>query len=389
MLVDSDTEITNSRLSRNYYEIEKYEWYISTDSCSFTVDAKTSELTSYNLYSYSDDEIENPLSKEQLTKKAKDFIQKTSSDTYRNIDLTKDGSFNNKRTYFNFPRVENGFEVLNNNVNITIGNDGTILSYSKDWDDTLKFQPINNTIKDDELFEAFNKHLNYDFMYSKVVKNSKDNDMDEDLRISSVSSYSKDSKDDVLVVYAPSSGLRNLYIDPYKGVRLANDGTPYKENVKDSGYSDISGHEYEDIINKVLENGYFIDDADFKPDEEITQLRFLRFLLSNKYSYLSDQDEFYKRCVSLDLLKKSEINPEKIMTKYDCAEIFAKLLVDSNILEKNEIFVKPFDDVDNSKTAVSAVVTALGIIEGDNDLFNGNKNITNAETAAMIYNMIG
>ncbi|MGN1318730.1 MAG: S-layer homology domain-containing protein [Lachnospirales bacterium] len=129
-------------------------------------------------------------------------------------------------------------------------------------------------------------------------------------------------------------------------------------------YSDVKGMWYENIANTLISYGYKFDENKFEGSKNVT---------------VADVNEFLNR----DL----EENEEQEITKYDMAKILVEKM-DYEDLAECDIFKIPFNDVNDENIGYVAICKALGIAKGENGVFNGDKVITRAEMASMVYNYI-
>lgn len=159
----------------------------------------------------------------------------------------------------------------------------------------------------------------------------------------------------------------------YYGARLSDTFT---------SYTDVEGKWYEDIANTLINYNYKFNNSKFEGDKAVTGEDVIQFFAG------SDADNY--RLIASDYsnkFKKYADNPEKEVTKYDIAEIIVDRLNLTELAQKAE-FVKPFDDVSQENIPNVAICKAFGIAKGNNGMFEGDKTITRAEMASMVYNYI-
>jgi hypothetical protein len=139
----------------------------------------------------------------------------------------------------------------------------------------------------------------------------------------------------------------------------------------------------------LVQNGYYLAGDQFHPDQKITQLSFFRYLYSNQYNGVSD-DDFYNALESMDILKKTEAAPASILTRQDAAKFMVRYLGLEKAAEHPAIFKSVFkDNIAASYQGYAALVNGLNIMKGDlNGRFNGTQQMTNGQAAVAIYQLL-
>ena len=172
------------------------------------------------------------------------------------------------------------------------------------------------------------------------------------------------------------------------GVRIGYDGKKYKENNLPT-YTDITGHAYENVIKELSNNGYYLEGDKFNPDSYITQANFFKYLYTPDMSYY-DEDELYEMLIGNKIIKSEEKSPDHILTNGEVAKYVVRYLNYEPIAKNSQIFVNPFkDNVSNDYKGYAAICYGLDIIKGDsNGNFNEKGNMTNGQTAQVIYNLL-
>ena len=367
-----DMKLTNVSLSKNYMEPEKYMWEIGFDGAYGVVNAETGELTSFYFYNDNSTTGSASLSEAKAKEKAESFMKKIASDkfaqsrfyespgyvVYRMSDTVTDYSFN-------YYRQENGIDFVDNGFTVIVNKDsGLITHYDCNWYDDVIFPAVDKVISEDEAFDALNDEGQLGLMYNKV------------------------NKGETALVYDFTNIAGGYLIDPFSGGKLGWDGKPYRETAVPE-YADIKGHWAEATIKKLLENGYYLEGEKFNPNQKITQLGFLRYLYSPIQNYY-DEDEFYKMLVRDKIINENEKAPSAVLTRQDAAKFTVRYLGQGKAAEHSEIFVNPYKDtITASYKGYAAICYGMGIMQGDkNGRFNGTNQVTNAEAATIIYNVL-
>lgn len=226
-------------------------------------------------------------------------------------------------------------------------------------------------------------------------------DYDKDLNVNSISYSYNDNEhikyigsltnDDIWNIILNNNSMEPVYLSDgalvYNFEKLftidANTGEYLDYNGREpqaedfNKYTDVEGVWYEDIANTLISYGYRFAEDKFMGDKAVTGADIIQF-------FKNEGIEIYRANNYDDIFKEYADNPDKEITKYEMADIIVKYIGYEEIAQKAE-FVKPFEDVDNENTGNVAVCKALGIAKGDNNRFNGDKIITRAEMAAMVY----
>ena len=366
--ITSNEKITDSSLRKNSIN-NNYIWEIMFNNAYGNVDAKSGELLSF--YSYSNDQNENKNVSESDAKNiAENFLKKVALDKFNQTKYSESSAIslndNNDFYSFKYTRQVNGIDFVNNSLSIQVNKrNGKITEYNNTWYDNASFPDINNIISKGSAFDKINYWGKFALEYSLI------------------------SEGKAALVYNFTNLDGSCLINPIDGTRLGYNGKPYNDNNIIPKYSDIKGHASENIINALLDNGYYIKGNQFNPDNNITQINFLKYLYSPVQNYYND-DELYNMAINNGVLEKDEKSPESPISTQDAAKFIVRYLKYDKIAEHSEIFNNPFKDtISEEYKGYASICFGLGIIKGDdNGNFNGTKNITNADASQIIYNLL-
>lgn len=372
--ITSGMKMLSASLSKNYIEQDKYLWEIGFDGAYGVVNAKTGELTSFYIYNNDSSKGNVGISEVKAKEKAEAFMKKLASEKFeqsrfyespqnRLYKVISDDSITEYS--FNYYRQINGIDFVGNGFTVIVNKaSGMITHYDCSWYEGITFPSIDNVISEEKAYDAFNTTGKMDLMFKKV----------------------KDGE--IALVYDFTYNAGNYLIDPANGAKLGWDGKPYKDASLPE-YTDIKGHWAEANINKLLENGYYLQGEKFNPNQKINQLSFLRYLYSPIQMYYDDE-EFYKLLGNDKIVKDSEKAPAAILSRQDAAKFVVRFLGQGKTAEHPEIFINPFKDrVTDSYKGYAAICYGLKIMQGDKKgRFNGVNQVTNAEAAMIIYNTL-
>ena len=370
--ITSNMKVLSASLSKNTIEKDKYLWEIGFDGAYGVVNAKTSELVSFYIYSADSTKGTAGLTEEKAKIKAENFMKQTAPEKFQQSRFYENAGYNmyvNKADVtdysFNYYRQVNGIDFVDNGFTVIVNKaSGMITQYDCRWYDGVTFPSIDKVIPEETAFDAINKTGELGLMYKKV------------------------NEGEAALVYDFANSVGDFLIDPINGTKLGLDGTPYKETSMPV-YTDIKGHWAELTIEKLLDNGYYLEGEKFNPNQKINQLSFLRYLYSPIQAYYSDE-EFYKMLVSDKVIKDDEKAPTATLTRQDAAKFVVRYLGQGKTAEHYEIFINPFKDkVSDTYKGYAAICYGLKVMQGDkNGRFNGINQVTNAEAAAIIYNAL-
>jgi len=370
-IITSDMKVKDISLNKNYINNE-YVWNISFENAYGEVDAQSGEVISLHCYNY-DNTVNKNMSKLEAQNIAEDFLKKVTpnkfaqtkyedvQNTVLKITTVEEGNI----SYFNFIRKVNGIEFLSNGLNVEVDKTkGKVVGFNNNWYENVTFPDVSQAMSKEDAFKKIKELTSFGLQYAML------------------------NKDKVGLVYNFKNANQNYIIDPMTGTRLDYTGQAYKDN-KLPEYIDISGHWCEKTIKVLLENGYYIDGEKFNPDINITQINFFKYIYSPMRNNYTD-DEFYDMLVQNGVIKKEEKSPSSFVSNQDAAKFIIRYLGYAKVASHPEIFNNPFkDNIEEKYKGYEAMCYGLGIIKGDsNGNFNGTHNISNAEAAVMVYNLI-
>jgi len=370
-VISSDKKVKEATLNKNYIN-DQYVWNISFDNAYGEVDANSGEVIALHCYDY-DNITGSAVSKAEAKNIGENFLKKIAPNKFAQtkyketenrifkISIIEEGNI----LSFNFVRQVNGIEFGSNSLHVQVDKTkGKVVGYNNIWYDNITFPDVNQAMTKEGAFNKFKELKTFGMQYVMIDK----------LKIG--------------LVYNFKNSEENYILDPVSGKRLDYMGQVYKEN-KLPEYTDISGHWSEKIVKELLENGYYIEGERFMPDMNIGQIEFLKYLYSPMKNNYTD-DEFYNMLIQNGIVKKEEKSPGSLVSNKEAAKFIIRYLGHEQVATHPEIFTNPFkDNVEEKDRGYAAMCYALNIFKGDrNGNFNGDHNISNAEAAMIIYNLI-
>ncbi|MCL2095947.1 MAG: S-layer homology domain-containing protein [Oscillospiraceae bacterium] len=281
--------------------------------------------------------------------------------------------------YFYWVRTANGLNFGDNSIVFMLDNEtGKITNYGLTWYQDAKFPAVDNIVSEKAALEEIADFGGYNIYYAS-------NGRTED-----------DSKVNVSLIYRFDN---TTMVDPFTGKAI---GWDFKEPViyeySIPNYQDLEDHWVEETVKILSDNGIYVREwggENFNPDKEITRGEFYSYLefYRNFYWYTGlESSVFVRSDAYINTMYDPIEDADKIITKQEAIKIVCDMVGYGKIAEYPEIFVYPFGDEDGCDEEYRghiAILKALGIIEGDgNGNFNAKKEMTRAESAVIVYNII-
>lgn len=155
-------------------------------------------------------------------------------------------------------------------------------------------------------------------------------------------------------------------------------------------------------------------DGKLEPDKEVTRGEMAQILtrLTNRYEfrnlgmfYEDQEDQTYQftdvdmkntyypaiqKAIQYRIIAKEgkTFNPDRAITRIEAAEMLARLLGYGSLLEKTDIFVTPYTDLQKKQVPAVALVNAQGILPGKSPTaYSPNDSLTRAEVAQLVQTL--
>ncbi|AFS77644.1 S-layer-like domain-containing protein [Gottschalkia acidurici 9a] len=356
---------------------DKYFWDINVmkyegrngSGTTVTIDAKTGQIISFSdPGAWGDDKKgEVKYKKEELLKKAEDFIQKNNPEKYKEVEYVESIDIldeYNKTYQFEFIKKLNDIKVENSGFRVGISAiTGNIVDYDYNWDD-LELPLVENIIDKDKAKEIL-------FNGNKLELQYQSENQDE-----SSAKLVYDFKDKHLVVDAKTGEI----IDYKKELG---------EKLDKKDYKDIENSFAKDQINKLQEYIVLFEGEDFKPKSEIIQKDFLSLLAQVK-GLSHDEEYLYESLIIENVIKNEEKNPEGKVTREEAIKYIVRAFGQEQSGNLGDIYKMDYNDADqideNLKGHV-AIAKGLGVISGEGN-FRPKDNLRRDEAAVLIYNIL-
>ena len=345
-------EMLNANLSKDLVDVDKYIWNIEYDNGYASINAKTKQLIHFMTYNF--DEIDEKDSYDGISQEKKDkayeYIKKVAPDKVNNIKLIEE---NSNYWGLNYVRQINGFNFLENAIDITFDKDGNIESYACFWYDSIEFPKENNIMNKNDILGKIRNIAGFDLNYEICKRNT---------------------ESDVVLAYSFNDFYKLApYFDAVNGKELNYNGSEYirKFNIPDE-YPDVKGHWCEKYVNMLLNNGIYVERELFLPDEKITKGEFF--------------EVYGSRYGTFDVDFKDFKDNNGFITRKEMCNVITNIFNYTKLTDK-DIFKNPFKDIDESFDGFGnmAIANALGIITADNEgKIYPDRFVTNAEVSKII-----
>lgn len=271
----------------------------------------------------------------------------------------------------NYVRYVNGIPYRQDCIDADVSElTGEIRSYHISYSN-IEFPAVDNVISENEALSNLFLQVDYNLCYAKMNNNDTD----------------------AKLIYMLEENMP-LIIDAFSGKLLNYSNEDYKTDIFE-GYTDISGHYAENIINTLAKFGIRFDGKECKPNEAINQKDYIALLVSafksRKPIILSsnkDYDNEYFTARRENIIMPEEENPDEIITRELAVKYMIRAMELEEIASIPDIYICPFNDVVNLKGHI-AILNGLKIINGDGiGNFNPYNTLTRADAMIMIYNYL-
>jgi len=161
-------------------------------------------------------------------------------------------------------------------------------------------------------------------------------------------------------------------------------------------YSDISGHWVEEPALKLADANIGLSGGKLEPEKDITVGEFFELMFIDGIIYTDDLDwEYYEvdslidRFKSLDLLT-ADVTEDSSLTREDAFKLMVTRLGYGDVA-KLDIYKVDYADshlLSDGKVGYAAILSGMGVISGDGSYLYPDKNLTRAETIAIVYKFL-
>ncbi len=347
-----------------YIEVGKYDVY-----GSFTYNAETGELQSFYCWAEDDksgmdekeaastaDAMLDKIVGKKIAQKFGDFEVSYKNTTYNKYDSKTGKGIGTPRITsitFDANRVENGIDCRNENVYLTLSNNGYITSYNINYHPEIEYPKPEKIISVNKAFKKYFDQVELALKYRCAYKT-------DEKKVVTALVYSTDQQ---------------LMIDAFTGKRTNYNGTEITEAEKVGDYTDLENSKYKKYAEKLKKYGITLMDKDGKlnENETITAEEFCSLISCIGFYY---SDDSIKSDAKLDRRSVAYI---LVTSKYG-----------KDIASLKNIFKSKFSDVKDTNKYVGYIMIAdaTGLITGKGNKFDPKGAFTRGDALMFVYNQL-
>jgi len=346
------------------------------------VDATTGRIYSFGQYSGDINYGKGNLTEEQATALAQEFINKIEPKLSQQVK-PKQSEPGNVRPLaednlpvqwtIQFTRQVNGVPFPNDGMRVTVsGVNKKITSYDLTWTEQ-SFPSVNKAMGATKANEKFLALAPMTLCYTPITT-------------SGVTSEFK-------LVYKPVTKDRQsefAMIDAISGEALNSAGDPLTKKPMPLVFTDVSGHFAEKEIQSIGQAGLMNEyGSQFKPDQTITNIVFLRALMGAIDGVWSitdrEDDKLISDCVARGWLKE-EVDPKAALTRQLMTETMIRSMGLDKAARYGGLFKNPFPEdqsIDEAKLGYIALAHGMNLLHVDKE-FKAGEEVTRGEAAYAI-----
>lgn len=302
--------------------------------------------------------------------------------------------------HFRFHRLVNGIQVAGQGVSVTVNaKTGEITRYFINWDQRTYPAPPQNLMNENEALDKLFEDIKIQLSYMKP-----------DQRYWLEEEQQQRDNNQVFLVYRLVDSRpdhERVFLDAETGEwRSMETGDIVRGNEVPE---DIVGHWAEKELQLMYQyNAFEMEDGHIYPDRNMKRgeiIKMLMLAMNRGHFYYSGTEEAAFKDVSADSAyfsyvqaavqqnildsETDELRPEEEIDREELAELITRALGYGKLAETDEIFRLSFDDADRIEAKGHvAIVSGLGIMNGNGVQFMPDKKVTRAEAAVAFYRFL-
>ena len=357
---------------------------------NLTLDAKTGVLESMGGYDPYD-ESKAKVNAQDAQKKAEAFLTKLWPEQFAKTELysSTEVETRSQAHWFTFDQKVNGYFFPDNSIVVRISaDDGSVMGFSKSFDDQVVFDDAEGLITEAQAVDAWAASYPVELSYLAVPV--------------ALDLMGPEAKPLIIAGYSYYNALKPGYslgeqdawyrgVDAKTGELVKSDYTYTAPTVT---YDDIEGHWAQTALSELAQYnvGWFGGKAD--PDGALTQAHYLALLASaDGYSLdLSEEgavDQLYSYAIQRGLLTAEERDEEAVLIRGEAIRLLLDSLGYKHVANLPGIFRCDFADADvipAEYMGYAALAQGLDIVHGGEGLeFAASHFATRAEAAMMLW----
>ncbi|MFJ7891200.1 YcdB/YcdC domain-containing protein [Lysinibacillus xylanilyticus] len=353
---------------------------------SFEVNKATGEITDYwdirRDFLETDDKVK-PISKDAALAKAIDYLKEWAPSYIHNYSKPiEDTAYDKygKQYYFSFPRIVNGIAVVGDEISVGISADGKLSALHVNNRKIDNWPSVNKAIPADKAKATISEGLklelqyakqdgednhHYDLVYSPVYNGSLFNNIDA--TTGEWLQKVDDSKEKPAITH-PTAGGELTYL-------LRQNVLEVKDPAHFNADTAVTKGEALKILVKSLSYGY-----DFGPNGRDND--------TQSFNNIDKKHPLYKvveQAVRMGILQPAnQFAVDTTLTRQELAEWLVRVLNLESVAKHSDIYKLNFTDassIDKAYAGYVALVSAMGLIDGQQNKFNATEKVTYADLA--------
>ena len=369
ILFPENVKMGSNNLSRNDEEKYIYNVYYNSNDKSYynyaslSAEAQNGVLKSW-YRSGKDEDRKNITLSENQKKAAKNkittFLNAAVPEEIKSSELERSEENNGYVNEYYYREV-NGVKHINNGISISFdAKNSFVTNFSINFTDAV-FESPEKAIERDKAYENL-------LAYSPVEK----------LYVKSGGKY----------IVCATLKKKGITLDALTGE--IESMHKQQENASFS-YDDIKGHWVEEAAEKLSEIQIGFDGGKLKADTAVTQEDFFRIVASGiygKYYHTISQDELYKALVREKIITENEKNPESSISREDAFVYIIRMAALEKVAKLENIYKVNYADgnmLSEGRIGYCAILSGLGVINGNGGYIRPKDSLTRAETIMMLY----
>ena len=355
-----------------------------------TVDAKTGQLLSMsgsNPFQVRQDGVRF-LSAQAAQEKAEAFLTLLWGDQFARTEVynAPDPETDATLWAFTFAQKVNGYFFPGNSISVRVdAADGSIMGFSKNFDDDVTFDSAQGLISEEAAIDAWCQSYPVELGYMEIPVAL---DMSAEFELLRNAGYHYYN------TLKPGYALGEREYR-YTGVD-AKTGQLAKTEYHDPAqmiYDDLEGHWAQEILTELARYRVGWWGGKAEPDKALTQLDYIKLLASaDGYLYdpeTEDVESLYNYAIRRGILTKESRQDDKVLTRAEMVEMLLNSLGYGPVARLSGIFRCDFADADlipEAQLGYAALAQGLGIVSGDSlGSYAPQRPAVRSEAAVMLW----
>ena len=334
-----------------------------------TVDAKTGALISMSGYDPYREGVKPAVDLEAAQKKGAAFLAKLWGDQFAKTEVysAPDKDADTMVWGFTYAQKVNGYFFPANSISVRVNAaDGSIMGFSKGFDDDVTFDSAEGLISEEAALTAWAESFSVELGYLEIPVALNMEEQFELLRNAGYHYYNALKPGYAL-------GDRDAW---YTGVdaKTGELVSPKQPESDQMTYDDLEGHWAQAIFNELAQYQVGWRGGKAQPDLSLTQKDFIILLASADGYYYHPETEdvefLYHYAIDRGILTKEERQDDKVLTRAEMVKLLLNSLGYGPVANLPGIFRCGFADaaaIPEADLGYAALAQGLGIVTGDSE----------------------